>query len=76
VDVMSSARQGMDPAGMSASHCDDVEECSVAFLGDHDVCVVMTKMGVPRWSAGRIGRVEDAGEMWVRLGVCWHHQPN
>jgi hypothetical protein len=68
VDVMSSARQGMDPAGMGASHCDDVEECSVAFLGDH-VCVVMTKMGVSRWSAGRIGRVEDAGEMCVRLGA-------
>jgi hypothetical protein len=73
--VMNGTKQGVAPAGTSARCHDNVEECAVAFLGDH-ICVVMMKRGVPRQTAGRIGCVEDAGGMLVRLGVCWRCQPN
>ena len=69
--MMKDASRGM----MSARSRDDVEECSVAFLGGH-VCAVMTKKGLWRWNADWRGRVGDVGGMWVKLGVRWRRQPS
>ena len=69
--MMKDASQGM----MSARSHNNVEECSVAFLGGH-VCAVMTKKGLWRWNADWRGRVGDVGEMWVKLGVRWRRQPS
>ena len=52
-------------------------ECSVDFLDDRDVVIVM-KMGVWMQNGGMRSRVVDA-EMtvvWKELVGCWRHHPN